>query len=72
MDENNMTAGEMLRETQRVVHETLRGWRCERCGKPLPTQGMVWSHRRRSWNEKGTSGFYCDACASARERGIDE
>lgn len=49
------------------------GWRCERCGRRLPTGGLVWKGRQRKWRARGkeTSGYYCDGCANARESGMD-
>lgn len=48
MDENNMTAGEMLREAQKVACEVMRKARCQTkmakcdvCGREYPDEGSL-------------------------------
>jgi len=53
-------------------------WVCADCGRKLPRGGLVWRSR---WDDyryanrlqapPADSGWRCDACADAAERGID-
>lgn len=55
----------------------ITGWKCEYCGRDLPTGGQAWSCRYIKWLKSGKptrwlqSGYYCDYCADAHEQGAD-